>query len=61
MFIIFLIVLLDFENFDNNQKLAIVRFILSFYKNHFFQKNYYQMPLAQICFNDYFIKISFKR
>lgn len=34
----FKIVLLDFKNFNNNQKFNIIDFISSFRKNHFFKK-----------------------
>ena len=53
VFVAFKIMMSCFEGFDNSHKLAIVSLVSSFCSNHFFQKKYYQMPLAQIGLSDY--------
>ena len=49
-----------FESFDNSSKLIVVDLVLSFYRNHFSQKKFYQVLLTKIGFYDYFIKITFR-
>ena len=50
---IFQIVMPYLKGFDNSQKLAVMGFILSFCRNHFSQKERYQILLAQIGFSNY--------
>lgn len=51
LFAIFKIVSIGFEGFNNSQKLTIICFITSLYKNYFTQIVDYWMPLAQIVYN----------
>ena len=41
VFIAFQVVALCFKSFDNSQKLTIIDFVLSLYKNQFFRKKSY--------------------
>ena len=40
IFIAFQIIISSFDYFNNNKKFAIMTFLLYYYKNHFFKKNY---------------------
>ena len=46
---------LCFKNFENNKKFIIVNLVLNFYKNEFFSKKHYLIPLAQIVSSNYII------
>ena len=53
------VVALCFEGFNVSQKLTVVGFVPSLYRNYFPKKESYWMLLAQIGFSDYPIWPSF--
>ena len=46
------------KDFDNSKKLALMGLVSSLYRNHFSQKKRYQVALAQIDLDDYFVGIT---